>query len=370
MVLLLYTFYSKIVHTDRIIPPHKTYYSLLDILRFFAAFWVMNFHYFAGSALVVVAWYRYGNLGVQLFFIVSGFVIVQSLQGKTIKEFARGRFIRLFPLFWALCTITYILSLIVPYTTHVSFLGYLVNMTMLPDVFIGYIHRGSLIDASYWTLTVELLFYVGVGLFCAVFSYKNIRYFLAGWLVLSMIAFLFHVDKNFYVKLLLVRHASYFVFGSALALVVIKHATNLYQSYFDKILLVVAALYSICIHARATDPYPISNPRDASIETLILMSFFIITPCAVYFSTRIKNQNIIRVFAVIGGLTYPLYLLHQRIGNILISYSMSIGIGNIRWSTFVIVFEVGIIVLAYVVYLQDKKVRTWIQRKFDSKTSV
>ena len=54
----------------------KTHFSLLDAVRFFAAFWVMNFHYLFGQT-GDLEWYRYGNLGVQLFFIISGFVIVR-----------------------------------------------------------------------------------------------------------------------------------------------------------------------------------------------------------------------------------------------------------------------------------------------------
>jgi peptidoglycan/LPS O-acetylase OafA/YrhL len=331
------------------------------MLRFFAAFWVMNFHYLAEAGIgTEIVWYRYGNLGVQMFFIISGFVIVQSLQGKTLKEFARGRFIRLFPLFWIVCTITYILTLLVPDTSHVGPLSFVINMTMLPDVFIGFFHRGSLIDAAYWTLTVELLFYIGIGLFCSLFSSKYIRYFLAGWLVISMLAFAFHIDKNFYVKLLLVRHASFFVFGSALALIAMKQAQNIYERYFDKVLLVVAAFYSIYIHTRTIEPYLIPNVLDTKIVTEILVLFFISIPLFVYLSLFIKNQRVIRGLAVIGGLTYPIYLLHQRIGNMAINYFTNKW--NIPWNIFAMSFEVVIIILAYIAYVKDKKIRAWLNK--------
>ncbi len=349
------------MHTGSTMPPRKTYYPLLDTLRFFAAFWVMNFHYLAGVDLEdTLMWYRYGNLGVQLFFIISGFVIMQSLQGKTLKEFATGRFIRLFPLFWFLCTITYILTLIVPDASHVSTTSYLINMTMLPDVFIGYFHRGSLVDAAYWTLTIEFLFYIFIGLFCSFFSYKNIRYFLAGWLVISMIVFALHVDKNFYMKLLLVRHASYFVFGSALAIVVMQQAKNVYQKYFDRGLVVIAAGYSLYIHTRAIDAYPYPNPLDTPIVTGLLILFFVGVPVLLYLSTLIKNPRIIRGLAVIGGLTYPLYLIHQRIGNVMMNYITSNH--TIPWNTLAIGFEVIVIISAYIVYVKDKQVRGWLEK--------
>ena len=162
----------------------KQYYSLLDGVRFFAAVWVMNFHYFLNNdPAPQLHWYRFGNLGVQLFFIISGFVIVQSLKGKSIREFAIGRFWRLFPLFWVLCTLTYAMTIFLPdvrYALHFS--DYVRTMTMLGDVFNGFIGPTALIDPSYWTLTVELIFYSGIALFVKFAGLRNIRYFLLGWL--------------------------------------------------------------------------------------------------------------------------------------------------------------------------------------------
>ena len=319
----------------------------------------MNFHYLAGLELSSqLSWYRYGNLGVQLFFIISGFVIVQSLQGKTLQEFAVGRFVRLYPLFWIVCTATFLVTVIVPNVSHLTLGGYLINMTMIPDVVNGYLGHGGLVDASYWTLTVELLFYVGIGLFCYLFSYKNLRYFLSGWLLLSTLAFMWHLDQNFYIKLLLVRHASYFVFGSALALIATKQAKNIYQKYFDRVLLVVAAFFSVIMHTRAIPAYSTPNPLDTGIITALLIIFFVAIPILVYCSAYIKNNRILKVFAVIGGLTYPVYLIHQRVGNIVMNYVTNRY--NIPWNTFAIIFEVVVIMLGYLLYKQDKKIRKYL----------
>ena len=73
----------------------------------------------------------------------------------------------------------------------------------------------------------------GIGIFVYFSSYKNIRYFLSIWVLISIMAFILYIDENFYVKLLLVRHAPYFVFGSALALIVAKEAKNLFEKYFQ-----------------------------------------------------------------------------------------------------------------------------------------
>lgn len=340
----------------------KTHFSLLDAVRFFAAFWVMNFHYLFGQT-GNLEWYRYGNLGVQLFFIVSGFVIVQSLNGRSIKEFTVNRFLRLFPLFWILCTTTYIITLIIPHTSTVSFSEYLRSMTMFGDLFNKIVGYTRLIDPSYWTLTVELIFYIGIGIFVYIFSHRNIRYFLGFWLVLSAIAFIFNIDHNFYIKLLLVRHASYFAFGGALALLTTKQAKNLFEKYFDWTLLFASSIFATYIHPRALEPYYTVNPLDTKIITLLHILFFILIPILVYLSTYIKNTRVIHFLAILGGITYPLYLLHQKIGNAILNFVMS-NYSKISWSHLSIGFEVIIIFIAYFVYLQDKKLRAWLKEKF------
>ncbi len=338
----------------------KKYFPLLDAVRFFAAFWVMNFHYFLGLS-GGVHWYRYGNLGVQLFFIISGFVIVQSLQGKTLKQFATGRFIRLYPLFWILCTLTYIITLSVPHADHLQFAEYLSSMTMLGDKFNGYAGFGNLVDPSYWTLSVELIFYIGIGLFAYFFSYKNIRYFLGIFLTFSMVIFLSHIYQNFYIRLALVQHASYFVFGGALALIATKQAKNLFQKYFDWVLMITGACFATYIYPTAFPLYDTPHSLDATIILILHIIFFIGIYLMVSLSSQVKNTQVIRLLVILGGLTYPLYLLHQTIGNTVIHYATTTY--QIPRVAFTIFFMLFIIAISYVVFVLDKKMRVWLQKK-------
>lgn len=85
--------------------------AALDGLRFVAAAAVMFFHYTSAEKLLwgnpsrlefpginVVT--RYGYLGVELFFIISGFVIPMTAYGRTTEDFVASRFSRLFPAYW------------------------------------------------------------------------------------------------------------------------------------------------------------------------------------------------------------------------------------------------------------------------------
>jgi len=233
---------------------------------------------------------------------------------------------------------------------------------MFGDLFNGIVGYTRLIDPSYWTLTVELLFYIGIGIFTHLFSYRNIRYFFGVWLTISAIAFLLGVDHNFYVKLLLVRHSTYFAFGGALALIATKQAENIFEKYFDWALLFASSMFATYIHPRALEPYYTVNPLDTKIITLLHILFFVSIPILVYLSAGIKNPRVIRFLAVLGGITYPLYLLHQKIGNAILNF-VTAHYDTLSWSHLSIAFEVIIIFVAYVVYLEDKKMRNWLRVK-------
>src|SRR5437763_8186172 len=87
----------------------------LDLLRFLAACAVMLFHYtFRGpqihawpaSFLLLSQIFRYGYLGVNVFFILSGFVILLTAYEKDALAFTIARIVRLYPAYWLCVTLT------------------------------------------------------------------------------------------------------------------------------------------------------------------------------------------------------------------------------------------------------------------------
>ena len=85
----------------------------LDALRGIAAVAVVAYHYttryaeqigHAGGLPLSIA---FGNYGVQLFFLISGFVIFMTLERtRSAMDFVVSRFSRLFPAYWAAMAIT------------------------------------------------------------------------------------------------------------------------------------------------------------------------------------------------------------------------------------------------------------------------
>jgi len=69
----------------------------LDVLRAVAAGSVALFHY---------GWFSFGYLGVELFFLLSGFVLTLPSRHSTAREFVFARCTRLYPAYWACLLMT------------------------------------------------------------------------------------------------------------------------------------------------------------------------------------------------------------------------------------------------------------------------
>lgn len=104
-----------------------------------------------------------GTTGVDLFFMISGFVIFMSLHNiSNGKEFIINRVSRLYPTYWASVTFTFLAILVYFYVTRdpdinpvKTVLYYLGNLTMFQ-----FYMRIPNLDIPYWTMIIEMLFYV------------------------------------------------------------------------------------------------------------------------------------------------------------------------------------------------------------------
>jgi peptidoglycan/LPS O-acetylase OafA/YrhL len=61
---------------------------------------------------------RFGTFGVELFFVISGFVIMNSVRKYDLREFLLRRLIRIYPLFAAFTIAFFALSLITNFHSH------------------------------------------------------------------------------------------------------------------------------------------------------------------------------------------------------------------------------------------------------------
>ena len=129
--------------TQAALKPHRRILEL-DALRALAAINLVLFHFthvysvrFGYSSPLGFEW-PYGAYGVEMFFILSGYVNSMSLlrRGKPV-DFVAARLIRIIPIFWmAIVANLWVLQL-APMHEHVSTSQFLANMTLMPRV-LGY----------------------------------------------------------------------------------------------------------------------------------------------------------------------------------------------------------------------------------------
>ena len=96
----------------------------------------------------------YGAAGVDLFFVISGFIMANVARGRTAGEFLRDRFWRIYPLWWV-AVIPWLFMVPRGPTFVVS------SLTLWPIYAGGYYVPVLKVG---WTLSFELLFYLGMTL--------------------------------------------------------------------------------------------------------------------------------------------------------------------------------------------------------------
>lgn len=168
----------------------------IDAMRAIAALCVVIMHFcttLPGDAINTnliskVMTLDLGRIGVVLFFAISGFVIPSSLQSGQHKAiFWIRRFFRLYPAYWvSICAV--VLAQWLLHDTTFSIRQIVANTTMLQN----FLHFEN-IEGVYWTLKVELIFYVMVYLsFCC--RLNNNPSFLLGVSAFFFCVFVFYLD--------------------------------------------------------------------------------------------------------------------------------------------------------------------------------
>ncbi len=150
----------------------KKRFQELDALRGIAAVLVVFFHFTVGKN-GYDRYFKIGITGVDLFFIISGFVIFMSLQHiNNSIDFVINRVSRLYPTYWASVSFTFFLFTVYAIYKHTfsykDIIIYMGNLTM----FQYYLNIPDL-DGPYWTMIIEMVFYISILL---LFQFKLLKY--------------------------------------------------------------------------------------------------------------------------------------------------------------------------------------------------
>jgi peptidoglycan/LPS O-acetylase OafA/YrhL len=290
--------------------PGRRFYEL-DLMRFVAAFAVMMYHYTYRGTLpggylsfkfpILGPVFQYGDMGVPLFFIISGFVILMTAQKREWFGFVISRIVRLYPAYWFSVTLTAVVILAAHNNRYSVGLGqYLANLTMIQQVF-----DIQDVDGVYWSLYVELIFYFWVFLVSITRQIANADKILGVWLAASVAINVFggltFTGLDFWI---LPRWSCYFIAGGAFFLIH-QRGPSVYLAALALISYVMAIGLEVQ-HLERGNPYVVGG--------LISLFFLIFAAISLDWTPPVKAPWMISI----GLLTYPLYLIHQNIGYLLL----------------------------------------------------
>ncbi|MDL5203229.1 acyltransferase [Streptomyces sp. ALI-76-A] len=293
----------------------------IDGIRLLAALMVAVHHY-AGTHRVDrpgnVIWDRpvsdimptvfrfaaYGWIGVEIFFVISGFVICMSCWGRTPRQFFVSRVIRLYPAYWfAVLFTTGVLVAVPGVWERLPLREVLLNLTMLQS--------GSGVadvDGVYWTLWAELRFYL---LFLVVvatgLTYRKVVVFCCVWGAAAMLAPVSELPL-----LELVANpdgAWYFIAGLALYL--------MHRFGQDLLLWGILAMAWLMgqleLGRRIDEVEHVSGWRGS----VLIFTVFLLVMVAIALGATDGVRW--RWLVTAGALTYPLYLIHYAAGTAVIN---------------------------------------------------
>jgi peptidoglycan/LPS O-acetylase OafA/YrhL len=272
---------------------------------------VVLFHYtghvrrYMGGAAAMPLNVSLGHYGVELFFIISGFVILMTLErSRTWRDFAFSRISRLYPAYWAAVTFTVVVAWVGRKPHRLWLGGFLTNLTMLQK-FIGWPD----LDEVYWSLAVELGFYALMLAIFAAGGLARVEMFSVGWLAVALgvppLATSLGLPLPQWLRLLMVAtYAPLFIAGMVL-----------YRARSSGFTAARTALLVTCVGAEFVA---------LGVETGVVVTVFVL--CLVAAVLGHLQRLCVRPLLWLGAISFPLYLLHRNNGYLLMDNLYAIGV--------------------------------------------
>jgi peptidoglycan/LPS O-acetylase OafA/YrhL len=295
---------------------------VLDALRFLAAMAVVFFHFTGRDSL---AWGEsvrqvfptlsrvtlYGGFGPYLFFMISGFVVLMSAWGRRVPAFLASRVGRLYPAYWvAVVLIAVVLVLnreLIGTWNALGPHGVALNLTMFQSAFgVGHV------DGVFWTLWVELKFYALLVIMIMVgITRARMMALCLVWPVLAWLAA--QSDAALLAQLLEPAYAPFFCIGIL---------TYLVHRYGWTVSAGLLLAFNVCLGLWVSSTHYVSwslTVAGSAVSVRGIVGLFLLCVAALLVATLTPVRRLDwRWLTVLGALTYPLYLLHEIPGWVLI----------------------------------------------------
>ncbi|SJM32225.1 acyltransferase family protein [Mesorhizobium delmotii] len=329
----------------------NVHYHVMDFLRIFAALLVLLNHFatFAWSSASVAegrdvafgflsAFAGLGAVGVEVFFVISGFVIATSASGEGgashALRFARMRATRILPALWLSALVSLAARVLYGEDFSRLLMDFCRSVTLSP--------KGPYIDGVVWSLVVEAVFYVLVA--ASILSrFRLSLYDLAKIIGFSSSVYLLvlsglhllppstrpeeaiSVLSRFPFKLLLLQHGVFFATGMIFFLVKNDGDEHLKMGNHAR-----KAVLLLLFGSMSTVEIFISIERGYEYKLSAVIIWLI---CMYAMAAGIKYREFVRhnlyrnnaLVKYIGGISYPIYLNHYSFGMIIVWWLFSLG---------------------------------------------
>jgi peptidoglycan/LPS O-acetylase OafA/YrhL len=335
----------------------------LDLLRLFAALSVVAFHYcFRGAAADDMTWLwlpaavpvaKYGFLGVELFFVISGFVIAYSAEGRNLREFVVARAARIYPGFLVVMTATFLVVLAFGAPRYqTSLVQWLANLAIVAPAL-----KQPFMDGVYWSIVYELVFYAWVAATIATGWFpRRLPLIVVAWLAISL-ANEFGLESNAVRRMFITDGSGFFAAGLMLY--------ALFSGRRDAITwLLLAVATVIAILQGNGDADWTRNHFGIDLSVIVVAALSVAAVGLVGAALLVRRLPIpASVLLAAGGVTYPLYLLHQTIG--FIAFNRLQGLAP---PVILVIATVSVMIaLSYAIYRYverpgQKLMRLWLSR--------
>lgn len=291
--------------------PRKERILGLDVLRFIAALGVLMYHYFfigplqgywSISNFFLPAFF--GEFGVDLFFILSGIVILISAEGRSSKSFILSRILRIYPAFIICSIFTAILAINMPNTSTINIIARLI----VSQTFFGDIFDVAPLTSVYWTLMIEVKFYILVSIVIKLNIWKKYKFpILFIWLLIGIVN-TFYLKNRFIEILFISKYAGHFCAGILCYISRKKEGSNfMFIGFILSILLIWNNCKSYFSWIKG-----IYNMNLSDVHILFIALSLI---AIVYWTSGVKEMLISnRLVNILGATSYTLYLVHADLG--------------------------------------------------------
>jgi peptidoglycan/LPS O-acetylase OafA/YrhL len=334
----------------------------LDALRGVAALVVLLFHYSMNNA-TLLPFFKYGVTGVDLFFLISGLVIFRSISNvKSGAEFLINRFCRLFPTYWVAVSFTFLIifmneHLVNDLKTPVNWEHYWYNMTMFQ-----YYFNIPNLDGPYWTMIVEMVFYLTMFVLLVSQSLRSTIPFFVLLVLFGLLLSDFYRGEasieftaDYFVNFPLAQYVALFLGG---ILFYQLHQTNTHR--IRLILLIIGCYLAQIVLFNAGDG-PDGHLSLAEYQ-LVLGCYFLLMFLFVFGKLR---WLVNRYTLFLGKISFALYLIHQYFSVSFLIPTLTKAGMNVYMASYLIALPASLLVAAAITFGIEKPAGPWLKKKLN-----